>query len=84
MIEVCEIYHISSSDVLLSVKGDQANLWLVSLEEGDNYKQIAKTGQNGIKHVHSNGGDKVYIYDEQELLTLWNPYTNTVVATSII
>ncbi len=82
--EISKIFHISSSDVLLSVAGEEARLWLISLEDGDNFKQIATQGKNEVRHVHSNGGDKVYIYDSQELLTLLNPYTNEIVATSMI
>ena len=70
--------------MLLSVAGEEAKLWLISLEDGDNFKQIAAYGKNEVKHVYSNGGDKIYIYDSQELLTLWNPYTNEIVATSMI
>lgn len=41
-----KLYHVSSSDVLVSVRGDQAALWLVSLEDGDNFRAIAKFGTN--------------------------------------
>ena len=37
-----------------------------------------------IKLVKSNGGDKVFIYDSEEVLYLWNPYTNEIVARTLI
>lgn len=42
------------------------------------------TSKNEIVLVSSNGSDKVFIYDSAEVLTLWNPYTDDVVARTII
>ena len=42
------------------------------------------TGANQIQLVHSNGSDRIFVYDTAEVLSVWNPYTNDILGRTII
>lgn len=91
---VTQICHVTSSDILI-VSEDAASpgqvVQMISIEnETLSLKANFAVGgrdnsiHRSIKFVKSNGGDKVYIYDSEEVLYLWNPHTNQVVAKNIV
>ena len=77
-----EIAHLTATDILLvTVTG---SVQLISLEN-QAHNIIARTDtQRQIELVKSNGGDKVFIYDSEQILSLWNPHTNQIVSTSLV
>ena len=84
--EIEEICHVTAADILINTAN---SVWLVSLESEHN-SVIAKfepSNDNSSRQIHfvlSNGGDKVYIYDSEEVLYLWNPHTRQTLARSLI
>ena len=87
---VLECWHATGQDLLLSLSSGK--IWLVSIEEATISAVIAKfepgNGSDNqprkIRLVKSNGGSKVFIYDSEEVLYLWSPHTNEIVARTMI
>lgn len=74
----------TASDLLL-VTNDDSIVVLVDLQGSAiaTFEEAAKGGRF-VKFVESNNGDKVYVYDSEDVLYLWNPHTKQIVARTII
>ena len=88
-----QICHVTSSDILVIAKEQDGTSQVVLINTDNENQQPIKSkfkiglinGQpRDIFLVSSNGGDKVYIYDSEEVLYLWNPHTNQTVARSMV
>lgn len=79
-----KLCHATSSDLLI-VTNDGSSVILVNHDgsEVSHFDEVTN-GRRSIKFVESNGGDKVYIYDSEDVLFLWNPHTRQIVAKTII